>query len=85
MVQIAGRRSYRPPPSCRLCPNVASRLPTFFSRVDVCENKVHCNREKGGVNASYTQATIESPTLCPKLKHYPTQHGWDDYAMLEDW
>jgi hypothetical protein len=30
------------------------------------------------------QAAIESPTLRPKLKQYPTQYRLDDCAVLED-
>jgi hypothetical protein len=58
-------------------------LARFFSRVDVCENEVYCKKETGE-SARYMQAAIESPTLRPKLKQYPTQYRLDDCAVLED-
>jgi hypothetical protein len=55
----------------------------FFSRVDICENQVHCKREMRE-SASYTQAAVLSPALCPNLEQYPTQRRVDDYAALEE-
>jgi hypothetical protein len=41
-------------------------------------------REKWGESASFTQAAIESPALCPNLKQHPTQLLFDDSAVLEE-